>query len=274
MLAQAIEAKAKKVPKQTQDFKAALEALQELLNAAAEDLAARAETAAHADAAAAVTSPSDSPVADTSAQTANDTDDNTSCSASQDGSSLPADGHLIQHASCSSAGTHPLKHREVQMPLDEANSGLATSGPASAGMSELEQQMSRLAMTHVQHAPAAPAAGTDLDPPQAAAASLAQCSPGTYEPGRDVQGEGVQTQPATQEGMSGVSNMEEPVGATAALQQRQPAGSSFSQCSGVMGPDLLKDSAADRDLPATQLQDSEMSAASQVQLTSSPHQPD
>ena len=195
------------------------------------------------------------------------------CSAQNGSSSLPADGHLSKVASSPSAASDPSEHQEVQRPLNEATSGPATGGPASAGLSDLEQQMSRLAMTNAGHAQAAPAAGTHLEPPLAAA-SLEHPSLGTDDPGRTVQGEGYQMQQAAQKRTSGMDSMEELLGATmasAALQQQQSEGSSFSQSSGVMGTDLLADSAAGRDLPATQLQDSEMVAASQVQLPGIPY---
>ncbi|KAK9836505.1 hypothetical protein WJX74_001907 [Apatococcus lobatus] len=259
---QVIEAKAKKVPKQTQDFKAALEALQELLNAAARDLAARAEFTANAAAAASATA--DPPADDISGPPGDNTNNTMSDAAEPGESSLSAVTDPAQRASPVAAALEPV-YQQNQAPWDESASQTARGSHVSTDMAGLEQQMASLAVTNISQLPAAGHhSGTSRD----RASSPESHASGTRRSLRRDSIEAGQVQ-ASAEGMRGVASSAEDfktASMPAGLQQQYDR-ISLSQSSGLTGPDLPKETSWSEDLPATQLQDSERSLPSQASDT-------
>lgn len=259
VIVQAIEAKAKKVPKQTPDFKAALEAFQELLNAAAEDLAAQA-------AAAAATAISDLPAAGTSPPPRDASADTASAQAQQCDSQLPpgepsAEGALLQTAAADS------RQQQDQAELDGSDLEPPAGQQDSADVSGLEQQMSSLAMTDTHHAPPTSALEAHSDPLPHGASTSSHSAPDPNAAGEVAKGERRSGQQEGQECPSSVPDMEDgpdSAAVSAALHGQQHDRASLSQSSALMGPDIPRVSMADGNLPATQLQDSELPALSQV----------
>ena len=240
---QAIEAKAKKVPKQTQDFKAALEGLQELLASAAEELASKAESAAHQAETAADTAPSDA--MDASSSSVEGASAATDCAALSREST--ADGprpDAEAGAAVSAAAGETDVSEAAAAPENGVADAVGNSG--TVDVSDVERQMLSLAVT------TAAAAAEPSNSLHAAPVSL-QPFQQTLDPATNSDILPSSTQQHQQAAdMSLHAAMQSPP-----QQQQQQASGSRSQEDGLLGPDLPHGSTTHDDLPATQLQDSE-----------------
>ncbi len=272
---QAIEAKARKVSKQSQEFKASLESLQELLASAAEELTARTEAAAQAAA--------EAPASASLPGELQTTDPDPATAALSDVASAASESRDMADSAAAAEGSLSLRDQEscAESAAGDESSPQATAALCNAtiDVSALEQQMAILAVASKSPAAAAAAlspadmsssAATqerpsmrDATSPQTRSTKQSSASAATAEP---ISG-ATAASASGRDANAGCSALGVPGAQMQQQQQLQPiADSSDSLSEALLGSDVPHAGFRDEDLPATQLQDSSSSAFQEAEV--------